>query len=133
MVWHRSGHTTKVGRTVDETFIWWPGQWWTLDCIFSLLETTHLKLVEPEELVKHVKPEEDINDIHKHCWLQRMATFHGRARLACDKMMTFLHFHWLFLIFCGVFLVCFFLIVTFTLHLNVKHLQSPGNLNWYIT
>ena len=27
----------------------------------------------------------------------------------------------------------FFFIVTFTLHLNVKNLQSPGNLNWYIT
>ena len=32
----------------------------------------------------------------------------------------------------GVFFVCFcFFMVTFTLHLNVKNLQSPGNL--YIT
>ena len=30
------------------------------------------------------------------------------------------------------YIFCFF-IVTFTLHLNVKNLQSPGNLNWYIT
>ena len=27
----------------------------------------------------------------------------------------------------------FFFIVTFTLHLNVKNLQSIGNLNWYIS
>ena len=27
----------------------------------------------------------------------------------------------------------FFLIATFTLHLNVKNVQSPGNLNCYIT
>ena len=27
----------------------------------------------------------------------------------------------------------FFFVLTFTPHLNVKHLQSPGNLNIYIT
>ena len=32
-----------------------------------------------------------------------------------------------------IFFFFFFFIVTFTLHLNVKKLQSPGNLNWYIT
>ena len=37
--------------------------WGTLYCKFSLAKTTHSKLVEPDELVKHVKPDENVNNI----------------------------------------------------------------------
>ena len=36
--------------------------WSILDCIFSFVKTAHWKPVETDELIKHVKPNEHVND-----------------------------------------------------------------------